>query len=78
MTLGDVLVRYLLANLLVFGLVALTFSLLAGLLGFWFGASWAYGRAEVEAAGLGSWDTSGWLAESGAVFEPGVAKVSDL
>jgi hypothetical protein len=73
-TLGDVLVRYLLANLAVFAIVAGFFSAVSLLIGCWIGAAWQ-SRRSARPVGLGSWDTSDWLAESGTTFEPGVARV---
>lgn len=71
------MVQFVLAYLGTFTTVAVFFLAVGVLIGVWIGASWQSRRAEVKAAGLGSWDTSGWLVESGTVFEPGVAKVGD-
>jgi hypothetical protein len=72
-----VMVQFVLAFLGTFTTVAVFFLAVGVVIGLWIGAAWAQKRAERKRAGLGSWDTSGWLAESGTTFEPGVARVGE-
>jgi hypothetical protein len=77
MTLGEVMARYYLANLGVFATASVLFLSMGVLIGCWIGAAWQKRRSPSRALGIGSWSSADWIEGSGAVFEPGVARVGE-